>query len=323
VTSTLTDRILTTLASPEWQAEPPGSGLLAEVLREPRRDVMAALRVLEADGKVTGAGGSPYVAHDGWALTSSITTWQDPHDLASLRQPLPGTAGIDADGLLTVGVHADGAPAGWQLRGGYNNNCAQHKVVIGGSGSGKTTLLRSILAAATAAGIDAQVIDPNGMVGNTGHPTATGPNDAYAALAEQHHLARTRIAAARRDRPAPGTRPLRLLVIDDLQALAFDAQADEHLRDLIRADAGAAGIALVVATQSVLALGYLGFGTRDQLLATDPVLLPVKSHTVAIAGGGGHLPPIPASLPGVGYLPHPDLPQRQPRPFRAWFPPAL
>jgi AAA domain len=313
-TSTLTDRILTVLASPEWQAEPPGSRAIAEVLREPRRDVIAALGVLETEGKITDLGGSPYVARAGWVIASPTTT-PDPYDVNNLRDTVPGTARIVAEGRLTVGVHADGSQAGWGLRRGYNLAC--HTTIFGDTGSGKSTLLRSILAAATAAGIDAQVIDPNGMIGDTGHPTASGPNDAHAVLAEQHQLALTRMADARRDRPAPGTRPIRLLVIDDLQDLAFDDQAAEHLRELVRHDAGAAGIALVIATQPGR-LRYFDAVMRQSLLSSAPVLLRIRSRNNAIQVSPALHEPIPAGLPGVGYLPH----RYDSLPFRAWFPPT-
>jgi hypothetical protein len=64
----LTDRILTVLAQPEWQEEPPGSGLIAEVLHVGRRDVMAALKVLRAEGKVKNAGGNNHTGTAGFAL---------------------------------------------------------------------------------------------------------------------------------------------------------------------------------------------------------------------------------------------------------------
>ncbi len=75
MTHELTDRILAVLAQPEWQKEPPGSGLIAEILHERRRDVMAALDVLKIEGKVTDAGGgNPHVARAGWALTKPDTS---------------------------------------------------------------------------------------------------------------------------------------------------------------------------------------------------------------------------------------------------------
>jgi 8-oxo-dGTP pyrophosphatase MutT (NUDIX family) len=75
-TALLTDRILTVLAQPEWRADPPGSGVIAEVLGEPRRDVLNALYLLEAVGKVTDAGGNPHTSRAGWTLAGP--SWADP-----------------------------------------------------------------------------------------------------------------------------------------------------------------------------------------------------------------------------------------------------
>jgi len=68
----LTDRILDVLTQPEWQEEPPGSGLIAEVLHERRRDVMAALKVLVADRKVQPKGGNRHTGTAGFALADPI-----------------------------------------------------------------------------------------------------------------------------------------------------------------------------------------------------------------------------------------------------------
>jgi hypothetical protein len=79
MTSTLANRILTVLAKPCWQADPPGSGVIAEELNERRRDVMAALKALEADGRIADVGGgNPHVARGGWALTSPTATLPSP-----------------------------------------------------------------------------------------------------------------------------------------------------------------------------------------------------------------------------------------------------
>lgn len=64
----LADRILHVLAQPEWQEEPPGSGLIAEILHERRRDVTAALAGLIADGKVKNAGGNNRTGTAGFTL---------------------------------------------------------------------------------------------------------------------------------------------------------------------------------------------------------------------------------------------------------------
>lgn len=71
MTNDLTDRILDVLSAPGWRQDPPGSGVIAEVLGTSRRDVMAALKALEADGKVADGGGNPHVARAGWALTEA------------------------------------------------------------------------------------------------------------------------------------------------------------------------------------------------------------------------------------------------------------
>lgn len=306
-TSTLTDRILTVLASPEWQAEPPGSRAIAEILHERRRDVIAALGALETEGKITDLGGSPYVARAGWVLASRTTT-PDPYDVNSLREPVHGTAQIDVTGTLTFGVRADGIPARVRLRQG--TRIARHTTIIGAAGSGKSTLLRAILTAATTAGIDVQVIDPLNLLGATGHPTATGMTDALAALADQHQAVQAHLTGRR---PAG---PLRLLVIDDLTALTTDPRAAAHLRALADVDAAAlAGIALVVAAQPHLGLHHLGPDTHDALSAGNRILLRIATHSAAIAIGANSLPTtIPADLPGVGYLPHTDMP------LRAWLP---
>ncbi len=64
----LTDRILDVLAKPEWREDPPGSGLIAEVLHERRRDVMAGLRTLRDEGRVVPAGGNRHTGTAGYAL---------------------------------------------------------------------------------------------------------------------------------------------------------------------------------------------------------------------------------------------------------------
>lgn len=229
----------------------------------------------------------------------------------TLHRPIYGAAHLDPDtAVLTVGTHADGTPARWRLA---SRGRAQHTTVLGDHGAGTSSLLRSILHAATIAGVEAHSVDLSGTVAA-----------ARLVLAEQHDLARALVGEP------DGDQGLRLLVLDDLDELTKDRSFVDRLTRLTKL-AGRAGIAVVAGTGDV---SLSGFGGRfldatltRQALTQQLVLLRTGDGPMLRAGLralgvdlAGH-PPIPArsgdgsTTAGIGYLP-----RRSTVPFRAWLP---
>ncbi len=233
--------------------------------------------------------------------------------IAALSRPVPGSAQLD-DGVLTVGCHADGTPAGWPL---WADGRARHTTIAGTAGAGATTLLRSILMGARTARLQAQVIDVyDASLRLLGYPAATSLVAAEIALAEQYDLITARL------RPG-GDRSLRLLVINDLHVF------ERHLLDLllpVARHAARAGIAIVAGTHR-LTLDTFGTGRRAggeilrAELTQELVLLHTPDLITTTLAAAGQLPAIPGQFAdgtataGVGYLP-----RRSTQPFRAWLP---
>ena len=231
-------------------------------------------------------------------------------------QHLPGgTTALTAAGDLTVGVHADGQPAGWPL---LHDGRARHATLVGDAGSGKTELLRSVLLAARAAGVDAAVIDvQQDVLSGLGFPTAVTMTAARRVLAEQYELALFR--------QATGGGPLQLLVIENLSYLTGDAVIRD-LIGLLAKEAGPARIAVLAGTQQVR---WPVFGRRDsaeatwRLLAQELVLMRTSSQYIPslpmLVAEPDELERVPVCFAdgshaaGVGYLP-----RRSATPFRAW-----
>jgi hypothetical protein len=208
-----------------------------------------------------------------------------------LHTTLPGHARLDPAGLLTVGTHVDGTLAGWPLLDGAGH--ARHTTILGNCGSGKTVLLRSILLAARAARVDAQVIDIyDSTLRELGYPTATSMTQTLDVLAAEHELATARQHA--------GDRPLRLLVIDDLHVLEPDALA--VLAALIEPAAGAR--TAIVAGTCHLSRDLLDTSeAADAAVGQELVLLHTTQRRATLPAAAARLPRIPAGLPGAGYLP--------------------
>ena len=232
--------------------------------------------------------------------------------LAALHQPIRGTAQLDADGTLTVGVYADGSPARWALTSAGR---ARHALIAGGVGSGTSCLLRSVLDGAAAAGASTQLIDlTDAAPTDSIHPTVTGIDATRDVLPMLVDLVHARLLAKRRGDGAE--QPLLVLAVDGLHKLGADQQCVDQLLTLLR-HATKARIAVLAATPDITLAG-IGFGgdlVRSTLAADTVVLLRTDSRHAprGITANAAALADQPA---GVGFLPR----QRPGMPFRAWLP---
>ena len=237
--------------------------------------------------------------------------------LATLNQPIRGTAQLGADGALTVGAYADGSPARWQLVDA--DGTAQHALIVGTAGSGMTCLLHSILDGTAAAGAATQLIDlTTGRLADTTHPTVIGVRDIRTVLSMTVDVARARLAA--RD---DGPQPLLVLAVDGLHELTADQRSAEHLTDLMPL-AAKARIAVIATTVDPTVNATGGALTRALLTQHAVVMLRPRHHTWSVIAGttapldrllaASNAPGIADTAPGVGYLPM----QRPGMPFRAW-----
>lgn len=230
-------------------------------------------------------------------------------------QPIRGTAQLDPDGALTVGVYADGSPAGWPLTD--PDGSARHALIVASASAGGTSLLRSILDAAQAAGAGTQAIDVTSSgLGLGVHSTACDLTTARTMLVKHLHVAYQRLATVGH----VGPWPLRVLAIDGLQRLTGDAGCAQALSDLLR-HAAKAGIAVLALTQDPTILAC-GDTSRSLLAAHTLVQLRINRRTDAILLNPNDPGPIDGHFPdgsstaGIGYLPL----QRPDMPFRAWLP---
>lgn len=162
--------------------------------------------------------------------------------VTSVRErPASGAARNDAS-VVTVGRYADGRHA--HLTVGADGNSAgraEHVTVYGDTQSGVTTTLRNFIAAGVYAGWETTVVDPN----------ADSVTGCGLALRGEYDIAQQR-ATVRVD-----GRPIRLLVIDDLQTLIKHRRIAHHLVQLATV-AGPAGIAMVVGTHDISLSGFGG-----------------------------------------------------------------
>ena len=234
--------------------------------------------------------------------------------LTPLDQPVHGTAHLDTDGTLTVGVYTDGSPACWPLADGDGRT--RHTLIIGTTGAGVSYLLRSVLDGAAAAGAATQLIDLTGAqaTGST-HPGVTDLDNARELLARTVMLIHARLDAAARARHAGerSPQPLLVLAVDGLHRLTADDEATGHLADVLRL-APKARIAVIAAGPDASLL-TTGNDLIRMALATDTVVvLRTGRRTTPIPGA--HIPAIGNQNAGVGYLPR----QRPGIAFRAWLP---
>lgn len=253
--------------------------------------------------------------------TAPTTTAPTITALASLDQPIRGTARLAGDGTLTVGEYADGAPAHWPLDA---DGTARHALIVGAAGAGMTCLLHSILDGAATAGAATQLIDlTTGQLADTPHPAVIGVRDTRAVLSMAAELAYARA----HDRLASGDHPQQLVVlaIDGLHELTADPRSAEHLADLMPV-AAAARIAVIATTADATVDATGGDLTRGLLTQHTVVMLRPRHHTRSVITGttapldrllaASNAPGIADTAPGVGYLPM----QRPGTPFRAWLP---
>ena len=231
--------------------------------------------------------------------------------IATLHQPIEGTAQLGADGTLTVGRYADSSPAHWQLVAGGD---ARHALIVGAAGAGMSCLLHSILDGAAAAGASTQLIDlSTGLLADSTHPTVIGVRDTRTVLSMTVDVARARLAAS----VDAGPQKLLVLAVDALHELAADQRCAEQLADLMPI-AAKARIAVIATTVDATLPATGGAHTRALLAQHTVVLLRTRQRTTpSLLGLDAPDLFAGSDAPGVGYLPR----QRPGMPFRAYWRP--